>query len=895
MRSRLSLCFFVVLSLTAIFANGQSPSSSRPDKPKEPVVDDEGFYYPSVNVLLPRLADKGLTKEAILAKPRIKDFRLPRPAPTAEFTTVASTDQPASGFPPIKVELLEEAGTDRDAAVRFGLPFSKACVFSTDRIRVHNAEGKPVPCQCAVTEFWPDRSIRWALLQFTAPLKADERTEYTVRYDPATAAGGPTVEVSEQNDAILVDTGKLKVEIDRNRFNILKNVVVADKPVGSFSDHGLAGVLEDGQAFFSSAVKPRRISFEEKGSRVVVVRIDGSTGLDDGTPAFLDYTARFRFLAGSARVQIDLTVTNVGLDREFHDFQKLSLTFKPSGTVSEIGGGLYDAKLTTYGNKSGVSVTPWSSVVPASAVQQTDRDFRRGVWPPSPGKLSSGMLVKTDSGNLALAIRDLWKRWPKGFAATKNEIVMELLPSIPSKDFGHDLPHYLAFPFCEGCYRLKWGMSFTETVFFDFAPGDSAAAVQAEADFPVVAVVDRDWYAAGDVVPGVTSKAEKFLDGWDVLRTQGFEQHMAYKERQREYGFLNYGDWYGERGCNWGNNEYDTARSLFATFARTGRRDMQRLAVATALHQADVDIVHAYPDPYYVGGNHVHTVAHTGQYGQRPSATRPAGIRGTWSYPYSWGAAAANGHTWTGGMLDAWRYVGSARSRDASLELAEHITWAMAPTFTRLGTHERTAGWSLYAICQLFDSVNDPAYLEAARKIAGVALREQKLDKGGAWPHKLPADHAGGHEETFGNAVFIIGVLVKGLREYHQVTNDPAVAASLEGACEWIKLVRQPTHGQWPYTASWDGKVYIPGNGTGGVQQSPGLIYTARIRDRKDFYENAVEALKAAYGEQRNMGFGKTFAQTGISVCDMLQELKKWKEKTGESPDFSSPPPAQKP
>ena len=84
---------------------------------------------------------------------------------------------------------------------------------------------------------------------------------------------------------------------------------------------------------------------------------------------------------------------------------------------------------------------------------------------------------------------------------------------------------------------------------------------------------------------------------------QAVDEHWEFKLRQREFGYFNYGDWYGERGHNWGNNEYDMAYGLFIHFARTGNRKAARLASASAQHQADVDIVHAYPDPYYIGGS----------------------------------------------------------------------------------------------------------------------------------------------------------------------------------------------------------------------------------------------------------------------------------------------------
>ena len=127
-----------------------------------------------------------------------------------------------------------------------------------------------------------------------------------------------------------------------------------------------------------------------------------------------------------------------------------------------------------------------------------------------------------------------------------------------------------------------------------------------------MAVLPADWYASTEAFGDVAVPKDKQFADWDAYVEQAYDKHMAQKKAAREYGYFNYGDWYGERNRNWGNNEYDLAHGFFMQFVRTGRRDYQRLALAAARHQADVDCVHAYPDPHYVGANHQHSIGHTG-------------------------------------------------------------------------------------------------------------------------------------------------------------------------------------------------------------------------------------------------------------------------------------------
>ena len=191
-------------------------------------------------------------------------------------------------------------------------------------------------------------------------------------------------------------------------------------------------------------------------------------------------------------------------------------------------------------------------------------------------------------------------------------------------------------------------------------------------------------------------------------------------------------------GRNWGNNEYDFAHCFFMQFARTGNRDYFRVALRGR--------------------------AAPGRRGLHPRLSRPL-LRRRQPAPLHRphrqlvGTAAArhleprlrrHGRRQQRPHLDHrhGRCLAPCRRRAGDgrgLGVGEHITWAMSRDFKTLGTHERSAGWSLKAILSLYRSTYDPLYLEAARRIAAVALGEQKFNDGGAWPHPLPEDHAGGH------------------------------------------------------------------------------------------------------------------------------------------------------
>ena len=353
------------------------------------------------------------------------------------------------------------------------------------------------------------------------------------------------------------------------------------------------------------------------------------------------------------------------------------------------------------------------------------------------------------------------------------------------------------------------------------------------------------------------------------------ESYGRERDRDRTYGFLNYGDWYGERGRNWGNNEYDFAHGFFMQFARTGNRDYFRLALAAARHQADVECIHAYPDPFYVGGNLPHSIGHTGTW----SETLPLG---SWSSRFDLMATAQNGHTWAEGMVDAWCLAGEARVMDAAIGLGEHVAWAMAPNFKALGTHERSAGWSLKAIMGLYRATGDPVYLNAAKQIAAVALREQKFDEGGTWPHVLPRDHAGGHIGARGNNLFLIGILLGGLTAYHQETNDPAVRKALIAGADWVLKSWDDNMEGWPYSATTAGEpLYKATTGLNCLIVQP-IAYVGHLTG-DERYIRVAEAAMGAVVRGGPEAFGKSIAQKANFTSGTLALLQQW--YTAHRPD----------
>ena len=653
----------------------------------------------------------------------------------------------------VPVEVLEEEGMTRNAPIKFGFPLPQKKFYNTDHIAVFNADGKVIPANISVTGYWPDNSVKWLLIEFNTLLKAGEKRVFTVK-------GGKNIRpavvknprVIKQQGKYLISAGELSFTVDPDSASLLKSIVFRGK---NFGDLKLLANNDGTSRIFS-------IKEEKPGS----IRIDGNLISDRYIGGF---TARVHFSQNSPVLRTAVTFRADNLAYETSELDSLHLLLT-SGSGRLSSGGMFQ------GN-----------------------DLKHSVN----GKIKNGFMPDGDtfscpSGKVAFALEYAGMRYPKAFAVNKSGLDIQLLPPQPSKDFNSDLPGYLRFPFSGGRYRLMTGMHFTEEVVFDF----SGSAVSAR---DIVAVIPPAWYAKTDAVRGVF--ADDTVKKFDDLAVAAFYDHLKLKKYQREYGFLNFGDWFGERGGgNWGNNEYDFAWGLLNLFARTGNRDVYRLGMQAARHQSDVDIIHYTPFWNLLGGNHMHCVGHTGmrcEPGNKPVAM----FGGIYRQGY---AFATNGHSWTGGMFTAFLMSGKADIGDSAKLLAEHLILHSGSPYRNQG-NPRSHGWMLEGLMQAYDATGEARYLKAAKSVADGFFKCQALEKGGAWPFNLPGGYLrGGRKSGFGTSCFQMGVVIQALHHYALRANRPEIKKNLAAAAGWMRKSFIPGAVGWPYVAGWDGEAYWP-------------------------------------------------------------------------------------
>ncbi|MFC1716764.1 hypothetical protein ACFL6S_24060, partial [Candidatus Poribacteria bacterium] len=382
---------------------------------------------------------------------------------------------------------------------------------------------------------------------------------------------------------------------------------------------------------------------------------------------------------------------------------------------------------------------------------------------------------------------------------------------------------------------------------------------QGEFTGPAFAVAPPEWYgessAIGRFIPVVehttlTGKAAELVGAYDQAMEKGFEGYLANREQNREYGMLNFGDWWGERRINWGNIEYDTQHTLFLQFMRSGDFRYFLAGEQAERHNMDVDTVWYGRNR---GGVYSHCIGHTGSYYAKSPVEGQGSPRGGFSVS----------HTWVEGHLDYYSLTGDRRALEAADMIADRYDGSGTVNYDF--TNCRVPGWHLILTMAMYRGTNDPFYLNAAHIVVERTLERQTED--GGWERQMVPGHCHDMPRHRGNAGFMVGVLMSGLKYYHEVTGDPRVANSIVKAAHfaiddmWVPDV----HG-FRYT-SCPNSGPIPGLNPRIIE---GVAYANMLEPDVKLKQNMIEQMENFHGIS---GSGKSFSVQTRSMPKTLVDL----------------------
>ncbi len=779
----------------------------------------------------------------------------------------------------IVLSVAEPAGVARAGwPVTSGVPFAPGALPAAAAVTLWDDHGRPVPLQTDTLGRWPDGSVRWLLVDFQTDLASGEQRTFTLRPGPGGVAAplATPLRVMSEEGRTVIETGPLRLELDREGFDPLGAVWLDRDGDGRFSAEervtGAGGgfFLRDPQGRrFEAARAPAEIVVEEAGPLRACVRVTGRHADADGT--MFGYVVRLHAFRGQPFVRCCYTFINDRQDVVMATIKELGLTVRlaaaagverAAGVGGEAAGGgklfqVDESHFERDGRAAGAQARGWAFAAGAQA-------------------------------GYAIGVREFWQQWPKTIEARAGVVTLGLCPEFPAGRYdGKPLEeeNKLYYALRRGGHTFKVGVAKTHEIWANFFAGSVAPA--ASADFfaaveePLLATCAPAYASATGAAGAFPAADPNKYFGYDAWFDRALAGHRQRREAVREYGLLNYGDWFGERVANWGNLEYDLQEGMFVQYLRTGDRRFFLRGAQAARHHLDVDVVHAvnpllknpFGLPPKVGEIWLHSLNHTGGY----YANAPLPVELT----YQMGHSANYGHVWISGDLEYYHLTGDRRAREVALAVADMMTAAMT---AKVGTHIRTLGWPTILVLSAYEATGDPRYLEAAKR-NWEALR-QSLDPRRGWVVKLASDHclhpAGStqperntkyrDQRCEGNVPFMEGLTLCALARYHRHTGDPAVLAAITvGVDQMIRECWQEDVKTFRYTACPLSMKTPYGL---CMLAAEAMAYEAQLTGNPEHRRVLREGFRSAVAKGGGDGFGKSLAQMTFFAPFALNALE---------------------
>ncbi|MFW5867565.1 MAG: hypothetical protein ACOCX2_07090, partial [Armatimonadota bacterium] len=772
----------------------------------------------------------------------------------------------------VSIDLTVDEPTDAGREgwpVRSGVPLPEGLLGDPSAVRLLDASGAEVPVQTRATSWWPDGlSVRWLLIDFAADTSTAGPAQYTlevnarpsvsvereVRVDAEEIA--PHVAADVVRTPVEVTTGPLAWRLGDGGFAPFADVTIDGRsaPRPAAGEGGFELTDAEGRVFTSALESPEEIVVEADGPQRATLRITGRLVSEDGD-AYMRYLCRMHFHAGSPAVRTVFTLENDALDPEMNLIESLRLT-----VPAEVAG----ADLSVGGDGEALAMA-------ADGRLLQDEDFRFALGDHEGHRADGWLLARGEGGSLAVAVREFWQRYPKGLSANEDGVTLELLPALPEDiyaDADDDALTQWYFWSDEGRYKIRTGVRLSTEFAVDYAPrmsGGMPARYEA-ADWwsePLFAACSPEHYCETGALDTILPRHPDRFERYEHRLDEAFEEFVARRESEREFGFMNYGDWFGERTWNWGNNEYDTAWALAVNFARTGNRGMLEQAIMSAAHSADVDTIHHNSDPNRVGYQYTHCVGHTAMYFPRD-----------WKEMGGFNAHSGQrgGHIWSQGLFTAHALTGEERLLDSARKIAD--TLAENTTDFRYGA-ERTVGWPMVGAVAGYNFDANPFYLNGAKLMADIVIWTQHPERG-LWGHWIDGNECDHAPRCWGSKPFMTGVLLRALKMYDLAQPREETRATIHDSVSYLfdeMFVHEGDRPGFVYSSCRNENFSQTGSTSRLSLIGPGLAYSVLIDPEQRHRENLEYAADLYFNRASVSSFGKSFTQGTCFMPTTMHDL----------------------
>lgn len=642
----------------------------------------------------------------------------------------------------IRLTVTEPTGKIRQNwPVTSGIPFAEGILAGVRDLRLTDAKGTELPAQFETICTWPDGSVKWLICNFRADTRLDTPAIYYLKT-------GVTSSESKSGIDSLKISAKQQKQIDEILKSISSKVCLAD-----------GSVLE---------YKPGEFKTESCGAFCTTVRASGDYLKKEGEPGF-----RWRCdlsLFGDDFVRIHWFTGNNMLDKDMTLVKSIKLAFKTPAN---------DRFTFSNGKTASKKAAVLQDLEENSAIELDGQKSNQ--------KHFDGFVM---SGSKSWFFRDFWQTWPKGLSCEKESVVFEILPELPKGyhpekcDTVDELfQHYYWLK--ENAYQFKRGMEIRNDLWITTRKAADPADLAEHLAHPLFAVCDPQYYCQTGTFPPCNPVRKGEFEVYEKSFQKSFENLEIGRRTRGEYGWMNFGDWFGERIYNWGNNEYDGTYACFLHFIRSGNLSYFQRGIEMARHYSTVDFK-TYPwDPKMRELMYLHCYAHVNCFFNEDDP-RVQKVKGATKYPvFRWESDGSGGHAFQPGNFFAACLTGDRRFFEVAETACANQAKRYTPNFNF--SIERAAGWPLINAVNAYLFTGNPYYLNAAELFFEVIESKQNKETG---CFDLPQDQSEcdcpDKKEHRGGKAFAVGILLHGLIRYYEVTKKPEVKNVIVRCSDWL-------------------------------------------------------------------------------------------------------------
>jgi hypothetical protein len=564
---------------------------------------------------------------------------------------------------PIRLARPERATRLEREYVRCGVPLPDGLVDDVRRCRVRSA-GETTPAQLTVLGRWPNGTIKWLFVEFTATageswfLVIDERPSADKE-----SAGA----LASQAGRLVLRTGDLSVWVD-DSIKILNG----DQPCAAID------VRADLDGSAAATIAWTGASLEWNGPQRATALLSGAGGTAQDV---VSVELRITTYAATNAIRFDLTIQNArrashpGNLWELGDpgsifIRDVSISLRPicddqprilwAGDIADDWRRSNDEVVVYQESSGGPS---WNGPVHRDRSGDVPMRFRGGVVRHDGvedryDRAQPRVGLDGSRGTWTGGVLRFWEEFPTAVAAGNGRIRLAPFPS--------------EFP---TVHEFQGGEGKTRTCVLVHGDAASGRATLEQFVRPAIAVCDPDACRASDVLPFVGAPSDPRQDRVLATAIEGDEAFAAKRERADEYGWRHYGDLPADHESAFAggavlvshyNNQYDPIAGCAFQFLRTGETRWWDLFDSLANHVQDIDVYHTDEDkPAYNRGLFWHTYHYV-----------DAGLSSHRSYPRADGVSGGGPsaeHNYNAGLALHYYLTGSISSRNAAIALGQWV------------------------------------------------------------------------------------------------------------------------------------------------------------------------------------------------------------------------------